>query len=92
MSQITLIRVSFSKQANDANYGSETARCEFELTSLDGVVGDLGIPNARQALSDARAVVHDELAKSPNYSVRRAVVGAGEAEPIADTQGEEIPF
>jgi hypothetical protein len=71
MSKISVIRVSFSKQANDANYGSETARCEFEVVAEEGE--DLGIFDANHAISAARVVVHDELAKSPNASVRYAV-------------------
>jgi hypothetical protein len=77
-----VIRVSFSRQANDGDYGSETARCELEYTvgaDEDGAVTLSEMPGL--LLIEAREFVHSELRKSPNWKVRRAVA---EPEPIED--------
>jgi hypothetical protein len=72
MSRLTRVYVGFSKQANDANYGSETARCEFEVLPDDDK-GDLDEDEATTLLEFARKYVHAELSKSPNAAVRRAL-------------------
>jgi hypothetical protein len=80
---LSLIRVSFSRQANDGDYGSETARCELEYTI--GPEDDGVYDRAATLLENARAYVHAELSKSPNWKVRRAV-----AEP--ELHEDEVPM
>ena len=87
MPKITSIRVSFSRQANDGNYGSETARYEVELIPTDEIEVLDGL-HATQALAACRSVVHAELARSPNWSVRRAVE---EAKPLGEPDPGEHP-
>ena len=89
---LSVIRVSFSKQANDGDYGSETARCELEYTvSPDdaGAGGDL----ISDLLGDCRTHVHRELSKSPNWKVRRAVaepeLHAGEVPMFAGAEDDD---
>ena len=63
---LSVIRVSFSRQANDGDYGSETAR----------------------------AYVHAELSKSPNWKVRHAVQEPEHAEALqpAEDDREDLPY
>jgi len=69
-----VIRVSFSRQANDGDYGSETARCELEYTVGANEDGDVLLAEMPGLLLiEARAFVHTELSRSPNWKVRRAV-------------------
>jgi hypothetical protein len=98
MPRITRITVSFSRQISDGNYGSETIRHEVEVVAQDDdeVLDSL---TAAQALAACRGVVHTELARSPNWSIRRAVedvsvLRPGE-EPIwtpDEDQEEELPL
>ena len=90
---LNVIRVSFSKQANDGDYGSETARCELEYS--------VGPEDDEQALKelpallliDAREFVHAELGKSPNWKVRHAVaMPEVESEPIPALVDEDDPY
>jgi hypothetical protein len=93
VANVVRITVSFSKQANDGNYGSETARCELVLEAVhfgDQTLETLDGLHARQALAQARAYVHQELAQSPNYSVRRAVEERKLEEQTAGDEVEEI--
>jgi hypothetical protein len=88
---LSVIRVSFSRQANDGDYGSETARCELEYT-----VEAWDAPNISELpatlLNGARAYVHQELSKSPNWKVRRAVQEpeVNDVETIAGENGNEL--
>ena len=75
---LSMIRVSFSRQANDGDYGSETGRCELEY-SVGPEDDELALKELPALLLiDAREFVHAELSKSPNWKVRRAV----EPEPV----------
>jgi hypothetical protein len=84
---LSVIRVSFSKQANDGDYGSESVRCELEytLTAEDDELAWKEMPAL--LLLDAREFVHQELAKSPNWKVRRAVA-APDVNDVATVEGE----
>jgi len=84
MTQYERATVSFSRQANDGNYGSETIRVELIVVPSDGQPA-VSEQDAADALIRARAIVHAELAKSYSYSVRRAV-----EEPKPDT--EDLPL
>jgi hypothetical protein len=64
------ITVSFSRQASDGNYGSETVRVELVVVADEGEA--LDELHAAQALSSARAMVHTELRRSPSYTVQCA--------------------
>jgi hypothetical protein len=92
---LSVIRVSFSRQANDGDYGSETARCELEYAV--GPEDDEMVLREMPALLliDAREFVHAELTRSPNVKVRRAVeapkVAAGTDGPTGDDV-EDLPF
>jgi len=72
--------VSFSRQASDGNYGSETIRIERVLVAVDGEVLDELV--AAQALASCRAIVHTELRRSPNWSVRQAVEEPKPVKPL----------
>ena len=86
---LSVIRVSFSRQANDGDYGSETARCEFEYTVAD----DDDVHNLpSMLLAGARAHVHAELSKSPNWKVRRAIEEPKPLEPTTWTPDEDLPL
>jgi len=85
---LSVIRVSFSRQANDGDYGSETARCELEYT-LDG---DVEEDVSAVLLEQARAYVHAELAKSPNWKIRRAIEEPKPLEPTTWTPDEDLPL
>jgi hypothetical protein len=84
---LSVIRVSFSKQANDGDYGSETARCELEytLTPEDDELTGKEVPAL--LLIDAREFVQVELSRSPNWKVRHAVAEP-EANEVALVEGE----
>ena len=85
--------VSFSRQASDGNYGSETIRIERVLVALDGE--SMHSDDAIEALKLCRQLVHQELSRSPNWSVRRAIE---EPKPVAATLGadeddpEDLPY
>jgi len=84
--------VSFSRQASDGNYGSETIRVERVLVAVDGEV--LDELTAAQAVANCRAIVHAELGRSPNWSVRQAIE---EPKPIKATRSnydddEDLPL
>jgi len=59
-------RVVFRKQVSDGNYGTEAAE-----VALDVPVGHPSMVAA--TLETARQLVHEELARSPSASVRRAL-------------------
>ena len=84
---LSVIRVSFSRQANDGDYGSETARCELEytLTPEDDALARKELPEL--LLMDARKFVHAELTRSFNRKVRRAVAEP-EVTNVARVEGE----
>jgi hypothetical protein len=63
--------VSFSRQASDGNYGSETARLELVYDATDDAGLDADTIPAAQVL--ARSLVHEQLDESPNWNVRRAI-------------------
>lgn len=86
MARFAEIRVSFSRQASDGNYGSETARYEVLLVAEDGEA--LDHDDAVHALASCRAVVHAQLARSPNFSVRRAI----EPPKPSDDDTEDLPY
>jgi hypothetical protein len=81
---LSVIRVAFSRQANDGDYGSETARCELEYTVSPDEDGEIALKELPGLLLiEAREFVHQELSKSPNWKVRRAVAAPEvESEPI----------
>jgi hypothetical protein len=90
---LSVIRVSFSRQANDGDYGSETARCELEYTvgpEDDEISRTKELPAL--LLIDAREFVHQELAKSPNWKVRRAVAepDANDVQTVEGENGNEL--
>jgi hypothetical protein len=91
---LSMIRVSFSKQANDGDYGSETARCELEYTLGDGDLNPAGTDLPAELLISARAYVHAELSKSPNWKVRHAVQEPEHAEALqlAEDDREDLPY
>ena len=88
---LSVIRVSFAKQANDGQYGSETARCELEytLTPEDDELAGKELPAL--LLIDAREFVQVELSRSPNWKVRHAVAEP-EANDVGDNELEELPL
>ena len=89
---LSMIRVSFSKQANDGDYGSETARCELEYTVNEGDAVPFNLPS--ELLGSARAYVHAELSRSPNWKVRHAVQEPEHAEALqpAEDDREDLPY
>ena len=66
------IRVVFKKQVSDGNYGSESAEVMLECWSSD-TDEDSDNDAAATMLTDARILVHAELARSPNPRVRSAL-------------------
>jgi len=85
--------VSFSRQASDGNYGSETIRVERVLVAEDGEV--LDAQHATEALALCRALVHEELHRSPNWSVRRVIEEPkplNATRPIDDDDPEDLPY
>lgn len=78
-----VIRVSFSRQVSDGNYGSETIRHEVEVVAEDDE--DLSSEESITALALCRRLVHSELAQSPNWSIRRAV------EDVSKPRADEAP-
>jgi hypothetical protein len=97
---MTLIRVNFSKQVNDANYGWETARVEFEVVPDDEASEEVDETATPVLLARARAYVHAELSKSPNAAVRRALETQSTARPVPasvtvpddDDTDEDLPY
>jgi hypothetical protein len=91
---LSVIRVSFSRQANDGDYGSETARCELEYAvgPEDDEMALREMPAL--LLIDAREFVHAELTRSPNWKVRRAVAEPELREDETSMFGdaEELPL
>ena len=83
---LSVIRVSFSRQANDGDYGSETARCELEYAvgPEDDEMALREMPAL--LLIDAREFVHAELTRSPNWKVRRA------ASSVTATASSDISY
>jgi hypothetical protein len=93
MPRTTVIRVSFSRQVSDDNYGSETIRHEVEVVAEDGE--DLTSETSIDVLTLCRKLVHGELARSPNWSVRRAVEepkAPGPYDGPEDEDLEELPL
>lgn len=84
--------VSFSRQASDGNYGSETIRIERTLIASDGEI--LDELHAAQALASCRAIVHTELTRSPSWRVRDAVDAHEIASTTATTgdDAEDLPY
>lgn len=95
MSPLSVIRVSFSRQANDGDYGSETARCELEYTVGPEDEAKALIDLPKLLLMNARELVHAELSQSPNWKVRRAVEEPKPLESSATSDEgslEDLPF
>jgi hypothetical protein len=95
MARTTLIRVSFSRQVSDGNYGSETIRHEVEVTADDGQ--DLSSEESITALDLCRRLVHAELARSPNWSIRHAIeepktLSTAELAPSNYDDDEDLPL
>jgi hypothetical protein len=91
MPRITRITVSFSRQVSDGNYGSETVRHEVEVVAQDD---DDELDNliSERALENCRMLVHAELARSPNWSIRRAVEPPQPTAEHDDQDQEGLPF
>lgn len=64
-------RVVFRKQVSDGNYGTEAAEVALDVPL--GEVYDLSEEGVASTLQAARRLVHEELARSPSASVRRAL-------------------
>ena len=91
--KVSSARVRFSRQANDGNYGSETISIEREVVVDQDDDGALDSEVVTQVLHQCRLEVEDELRKSPNWSVQRAVTYA-ELEPAQvapDIDDDELP-
>jgi len=86
--------VSFSRQASDGNYGSETIRIERVLVALDGE--SMHQDDAIEALKECRQLVHQELSRSPNWSVRRAIEEPKTTATVGgdddDDDPEDLPY
>jgi len=67
------VRVIFRKAVSDGNYGTESAEVMFEEWTDDPDDADTDNAIAEAMLQDARALVHAELAHSPNARVRAAL-------------------